>query len=261
MERNWTEQVFVDHGQLYLRFLEAALPRAPQEAESIHKLLEKHQVGLGSRLLDLSCGIGRHSVELARLGYRVTGIDLSPTFIARAKRLAQEKQVTEKVAFHICDARRVAQTLANEKFDAIVNIFTSFGYYDEETNTDILRQCRTLVREGGIFVMDVINRDGLVRRYQPQGFTHAGDVLLLLEERKINFETGRNNTTWTFLRELSPGNFKQEARVTLDHRLYNLHELIRDFTQAGWEYREVYGSLNLEPFDIASTRIVGVFGT
>ena len=107
------------------------------------------------------------------------------------------------------------EVLANEQFDAIVNIFTSFGYYDEETNIDILRQCRTLIREGGIFVMDVINRDGLVRRYQPESFTRNGDIFLL-EERKINFEAGRNNTTRTFLRELSPGNFKQEARVTLD---------------------------------------------
>lgn len=259
MERHWTDQMFVDHSQLFLKFLEEHLPRAPQEAENVHKLLEKHQITPGSRLLDLSCGIGRHSVELAHLGYRVTGVDLSPTFIERAKRLAQEKQVTEKVEFHVCDARQVAQTLANEKFDAVVNIWTSFGYYDEEANTDILRQCRTLVREGGTFVMDINNRDGLARRFQPRGYTRLGD-LILLEERKINFEAGRNNTTWIFLRELSPGNFKQEAQITLDHRLYNLHELIRDFAQAGWKYREVYGSLNLEPFDVASSRIVGVFG-
>jgi len=70
MERHRTDQMFVDHSQLFLKFLEAALPRAPQEAENVHKLPQKHQIAAGSRLLDLSCGIGRHSVELARIRAR-----------------------------------------------------------------------------------------------------------------------------------------------------------------------------------------------
>ncbi len=259
MDRHWADQMFVDHSDIYLRFLEAGIPQAAQEVASLHTLLAKHQIASGSRILDLSCGIGRHSIELAKLGYKMTGFDLSPMFIERAKQLAQEREVSSRINFCVGDARNIAEVLKNSCFDAIINIFTSFGYYDEPTNIDILKQCHSLIRENGVFIMDVINRDGLVKRYSPRSYSHFGDILLL-QNRKVNYETGRNITTWIFHKETSSGNYQKELEITIDHRIYNLHELIGVFAQAGWAYREVFGNLNLESFDMTSTRIVGVFG-
>jgi 2-polyprenyl-3-methyl-5-hydroxy-6-metoxy-1,4-benzoquinol methylase len=177
MKTHWTEQIYGERSDLSIPFLEALLLQAPAEAQAIQKVLMDQNVLPGSHILDLSCGIGRHSVELARLGYRVTGVDIAPPHIERAQALAKEKSVAKQATFKVADARRVARELVGAQFDAVINIFTSFGFYKDQTNTDILKQCRQLARKDAIFVMDIMNRDWLARHFQTRGFSRVGSII------------------------------------------------------------------------------------
>ncbi|MBI4612879.1 MAG: class I SAM-dependent methyltransferase [Planctomycetes bacterium] len=258
MSGHWVEELFIQRGEDYAKVLSSFLPRTRAEAEWIAELLARNEVPPGSRILDLACGIGRHAGELARLGYHVTGVDLSPAYIARAEELARSQGVRERVAYRVGDMREVGEILDGERFDAILNLFTSFGYYDDETNEVVLSGCRKIVRDGGLFLIDILNRDYLVQVFQPRGFTRVEDVLFL-EDRDFRLETGRMRSTWTILKDQGGGSYQREAAIELDHRVYTLHELVGLFDQTGWAYREVHGSLTGEPFGVAARRIAALF--
>jgi SAM-dependent methyltransferase len=260
MSKHWTEKLFLEAGDSFRRVLEGFVPQAAEEVKFIRQIFEAHGVRAGKCVLDLACGIGRHSVELARLGYQVTGVDLAPTYIAHAKDIAKKQKVSQKTRFLTGDMREVDHVLAGERFDAVINLFTSFGFFDEETNVDVLRRCRELTRKGGLFLIDVINRDWLAKNFQPRSYSAIGrGDLVLLEERTLHQEIGRHTSRWIFLRELKNGSYKREGVIDVDLRVYNLHELIELFRRAGWKYREAYGSLTGAPLEVASRRLVGLF--
>jgi SAM-dependent methyltransferase len=254
MESQWTEDLFIKHAELFQVLLEERFALAEAEARGLAGLLEGRGVSGGARVLDLNCGIGRHAIHLARLGYGVVGVDISPRYIERARELAAEHGVVRDSEFLVADARRVGQALSGRKFGAVVSMFTSLGYYDEETDMSILRQCLGLTRSGGIFVLETGFRDSIIRRFQPSGVVRVRD-LLLLEERKIDLETSRSEADWTFLERRGDG-YRSRAQVHLSHRLYALHELIALFHTAGWHYSAAYRDFELHEPSLDGHRLI-----
>ncbi len=112
-----------------------------------------------AKILDLACGKGRHSIYLSQLGYDVTGADLSENSIAEASSFANEK-----LHFTVHDMREPF----NEKFDAIFNLFTSFGYFDnEEDNLKALKAMHNSLSEYGFAVIDFMNVDYVIKNLIP----------------------------------------------------------------------------------------------
>lgn len=102
------------------------------------------------KILDLACGKGRHSIALHDLGYHVSAVDLSENSIAEAS-----KNTTEGLLFKIADMRNLD---FNSEFDAVLNIFTSFGYFDsDEEHNQVIKGAYRALSEGGIFILDYIN--------------------------------------------------------------------------------------------------------
>ncbi|KAA0211461.1 MAG: class I SAM-dependent methyltransferase [Ignavibacteriaceae bacterium] len=118
-------------------------------------------------ILDLACGAGRHSIELARRGFNVTGIDLSPFLISEAeKNFKSAPELNLKLKFGIKDMRKFDY---REKFDIIVNLFTSFGYFENDyENFKVIENVRKSLKHEGYFVLDFLNesylKDNLVKR-------------------------------------------------------------------------------------------------
>lgn len=113
-----------------------------------------------AKILDLACGKGRHSVYLNQLGYDVTGADLSENSIAEAK-----KSENDKLHFVVHDMREPF----NEKFDAIFNLFTSFGYF--ENDNDNLRTLKAIcesLTEYGFAVIDFMNVHNVIKNLVPE---------------------------------------------------------------------------------------------
>lgn len=114
----------------------------------------------GAKVLDLACGKGRHSIYLNQLGFDVTGADLSPNSIAEAK-----KHENPTLRFVRHDMREPFPG----RFDAVFNLFTSFGYFDDEAdNLRTLSAIRDSLDEAGLAVLDFLNAEAVIPHLVPE---------------------------------------------------------------------------------------------
>lgn len=215
----------------------------------IEFVAEKLALEPGARVLDLACGHGRHSLGLARRGYRVTGVDLSPRSLERAREAAAAEGLA--VEFAQSDMREIA---FDGEFDAAINLFTAIGYFesDDEDRTVFERVARAL-RPGGRFLVDTINALGLAGRYQKRLWDDVGDGVVMLMEHDWDLDAGRNRAVWKFVR---PDGERSELRHVV--RIYAPWEVMRLLRDAGFAVEEAWGSLEGTPLEPASPRIVVV---
>lgn len=105
-----------------------------------------------TKLLDLGCGRGRHSLNLAELGYSVTGIDLSPAAIEKANQNAADANLD--INFKVADMRE----RLGQQFDIVVNLFTTFGYFEsDQENESVIKNVAEMLKPGGLFFLDFMN--------------------------------------------------------------------------------------------------------
>ncbi|MGH3076358.1 MAG: SAM-dependent methyltransferase, partial [Gaiellales bacterium] len=171
---DWFEGFFDDD---YLRF---AVDRYPAEATAaeVDFLVSALDLKPGTRVLDLACGHGRHSVELARRGCAVTGVDLSEPSLALAAARAAEAGVD--VRLERVDMRRIE---FDAEFDAVINMFTAFGYFEEAENRLVLERVAAALVQGGTFLMEVVNPVAVFSRFEARGWHELSDGTIMLEER------------------------------------------------------------------------------
>lgn len=144
----------------YLEFLTAE--RTKTEVDFIIK-----SVGLKKtdRILDLACGHGRHSIELAKRGYgNITALDYSETFIDKAAADAANEGVD--VDFVHGDMKALTYF---DEFDVVITVFTTLGYFDDNTNKDVLKQINKALKPGGRFWMDNVRAESVDKRFKAEG--------------------------------------------------------------------------------------------
>ena len=254
---HWTEDLFVRHPELFVKALEERVSIAGDEVDLLLKYLGE-QGFKPRRILDLNCGIGRHSIELGKRGISVLGTDLSPYYIQIAKKRAKSHHVADKVRFKVADMCSIGAVLARQKFDGIINLETSFGYYDDKTNADILRQSCILVRPKGFFALEIANRDWIVKNFQPQAFSRC-ENLIRLEDRTFEAKTSRARTTWTYLVQKDDKSFFLEKQFAIDTRLWSIHELVAIFEKAGWRFKTVHPGFGRQQGDVPITELQRLF--
>ena len=119
------------------------------EAKEFVKTILNHlKLKKNSKILDAACGKGRHSIEIEKFGYNVTGIDLSKNSIREAK-----KNENKNLNFLIHDI----SIPMDEKYDAVFNLFTSFGYHDKKKDLDVLNAIEMNLKNNGIGIIDFFN--------------------------------------------------------------------------------------------------------
>lgn len=202
------------------------------------------------RALDLASGPGRHAISLARRGFDVTAVDLSPTLLRHARSEAEAAGVT--IEFIESDMRAIEFDGA---FDLGVQLFTSFGYFDDEADDRlVLRHMRQSLRDGGHYALDLINEEYLRHNLVPQS-TRSIEGIIALEERWI--ADGRINKRITIPTgaggedEGGPLRFSESVRLfsalTIEMML-----LDADLTPAHW-----FGDYDGSPYDaMASKRMI-----
>ena len=135
-------------------YLDVYQHRNESDAKLLFELIIKHiKIPIKGKVLDLACGPGRHSLLFARKGFDVTGIDLSENLLRVAESSSRKEKL--KIQFIKADLRNIELT---EKFDLVVNLFTSFGFFEkDEDNFSIFRTASNLLKPGGYFVFDFLN--------------------------------------------------------------------------------------------------------
>ncbi len=256
---HWTEQLFLGHEEIFLRIHELGWAAGEEQARDLKAVLDRFEVSEGGAILDVPCGIGRHATRLARMGYRVVGLDLSAAYVRRAQELADQEGVGPRARFRVGDLRSLeaAIPVVERPFDAALNLWTSLGYYGEETDLAILKGYRNLVRDGGVLVLYIVNRDWVVRHFDPQGLEEFGD-LVHIEDRHLDLDASWMRNTWRFFRKKGD-DLEGIATIALEHRIYGLHELRSLFERAGWHVAGTFGGYRMEPasFDAPSLLVVG----
>lgn len=237
---NWTKELFVENPGLYQGNLEERIKGTPQEIDRLLDLLDKENLS-PENTLDLACGIGRHSLELAERGFRIGGVDISKKYIEEAQKKAKQEDLAEKIEFQVGDMRNLPDLYPEGKFRGILNLFTSFGYYDEKTNREILSEAKKIVEPDGFFVLEIKNRDWLIKNFRRKGFNRY-ENWVVLEKRAFNYKTSRIEEKWTYLKKVN-NHYELLKKFEINHRLWSLHGLINLFSQTGWKVKEVHSGL------------------
>ena len=221
--------------------------RVEREVAFVERAL---QLRPGDRVLDLCCGPGRHAVELARRGMRVTGQDLNAEYLEAAERRARSQGVGLDTVRS--DMRQVP---FEGVFDAVINMFTSFGYLEsEDDDLEVLRQVRKALKVEGRFLVDTVNREWVVSNYIQNEWRADPDGTAYLEHRELDLVTSRQHVSFTIV---APDGTRRES-VGHKVRLYTLTEIVGLLERAGLTFEGAYGGFDGEPYTVATRRMIVV---
>lgn len=230
--------------------------RDARDAARALEFLEKH-AGLrnGARLLDLCCGAGRHLALIApRIGGGA-GLDLSRVLLSEAKEKfsgAADSPYPARPPLMEADMR--ALPLRSGYFEFVINLFTSFGYFDrDEENEHVLNEVSRVLQPGGTFVFDHINRPYLEAKLKPRTVKELDGGVVVTETRRVDEATQRvhKDVEWRHPR-------KETVHWHESVRLYRAEELRLLFERAGLDVRERFGDFEGHPLSDESPRMIFV---
>jgi SAM-dependent methyltransferase len=218
--------------------------RAEREVDFI---VEALGVPPGASVLDLCCGEGRHAIALARRGFRMSGLDLSAFHLRLARQAANEAGVS--VRWHRGDMRDIPW---EGEFDAIINVFTSFGYLEsDEEDFKVLAGVAKALKPGGRFLLDTINREMLVRHWEEHIWQEGHEGTVRLEDRRFDFLAGRQRNR---VLSIDPDGTRSEREIDL--RLYTLKELADMLSRAGLVVRRAWGGFDGREYGLDNRRMI-----
>jgi SAM-dependent methyltransferase len=238
------------------RFFREAWPTISQAVEpaaeagrAVDWILARAALKPGAHVLDAPCGFGRHSVEFARRGFVVTGVDFNETELERAREAARAAGVAVRL---LCQDMRDMDF--HGEFDLAVNLFSSIGYFSDDEDRLLIDRFWRALRPGGVFVIDTRNRDQCVRSL-PAEERRRFEGWTLRIENLFDPATSRWTARWWRLEDddhESAGTLIGESEI----RLYAAHELRAMLRPDRWSRVDLYGGLDGTPFSLDAPRLV-----
>ncbi len=248
---NWADNDDLWHA--YLRFgeLQHRCEQAAAEVDQVLSLLEP--LPEGAAVLDLCCGVGRHSIELARRGFRVTGVDRFEPFLERARSAAAGSGLAG------ADLEWIKQDMRQYRrphaFEAAISLFTSFGYFhDDSEEAAVLRNLRDSLKPGGRLLIDVMGKEVVARNFRTGNIQRRqlpeGEAMLI-DEPRVGDDWHHIASTWTFIWPDRP-----RQQYELKCRCYAATELKRLLREAGFSALAAFGGLDGSAYDQNARRLV-----
>jgi SAM-dependent methyltransferase len=238
---DWWETFFAD---LAVDFWRAVIPESAT-AEDVAFLWKHLRLSAGSRVLDVPCGAGRLARPLAAGGCAVTGVDISPQFLAAARE--GQREGGGSVRFRQAEMRDLPWP---GEFDAAFCFGNSFGYLDDAGNAAFLHAVARTLKPGGLFALDYgQTAESVLPRITPRqeadmaGFHFA-------EDTRYDPLTARIENVFTFSR-----GGRSETKLA-SQRVYTLSELLRLLADAGLNAGRFFGSPAEDPFELGSPRLL-----
>jgi SAM-dependent methyltransferase len=212
-----------------------------KEAEHfIDSICQYLAMPLNTVMLDLACGKGRHSIYLARKGYRVVGLDLSARNITEASQHANER-----LSFAVHDMRKVWKPAY---FDVVFNLFTSFGYFDDKADDEaVMCSIHEMLKPGGLFVFDYLHS------------THVQETHIPSEVQQ------HDNIRFSISRHINPEWIVKQIEFEAGGQAYSFYEKVRNYQpeelatmlqRSGFEIIRSFGNYRLDPLSADSPRCI-----
>jgi ubiquinone/menaquinone biosynthesis C-methylase UbiE len=219
-----------------------------RDRQEVTRLLDVMGLPAGSRVLDVPCGQGRHSHLLAEAGFDVDGLDYSKDLLAKAK----ERGTAKTLRYTRGDMRSLPARWSG-RFDAVLNLFTSFGFFAEPADDRrVIAEFARVLAPGGMLIWYGGNRDGVMARFLERDWWQTRDGTLIAQERSFDPLSGilTVNTVWS-------GKRRQGTR---DHRirLYTATRLAELCAEAGLIVEAAYDGLSDRPLSRRSSEMLVV---
>ena len=235
---------FFDEDYLKIYRPQLTEERTQKETEFIAGALDLPH---GATVLDLACGLGRHAIGMAKLGYQVTGVDFNPRYLETAAIAAEQAGV--KVRWMVGDMRSLHM---EEAFDGAYSYFTSFGYFSDRENEKVIANVVRALRHSGRFLLDMANRDWLLTRPHQRTWTRQDDGALLMEESTLDLQSSRVISRLMLVQPQGGAEVTKEFNL----RLYTAAELGSMFARHGLTVKHVWGGADRSPYSADSRRLV-----
>lgn len=222
------------------------LTRIEAASEEIDAVLSLSEIQSGA-ILDMGCGIGRHSLELARRGFQVTGVDRTQIYLSKAAQQADGQGLDIK--FIKADMRDFQ---SEEEFDGALSLFTTFGYFEAPAeNQQVIHNIYEALKSRGVLVMDMMGKEILARIFLERGWQQVGDYYFL-EERSISRDWSWIENRWILIGD------DEHYEMEVSHWVYSAAELKAMLMVSGFRDIQIYGDLAGAPYDISAKRLVAV---
>lgn len=246
MEYNWYEDKSFWQTFQPVLFNEDRIKNTPFEVDKIINLLDIKE---GFKILDLCCGVGRHSIEFRKRGFNVTGIDNNEEYIKIALKKSKEEGLN--IEFIKEDMRNFYR---ENYFDIIINMFTSFGFFEDILDDKkVIENSFNSLKNDGKLLIDLIGKEILARIFRARDWYRLGDFIVL-EERKILGDFERIESKWIIIKD------NKIEEFTIKLRLYSAFEIKSLLKECGFKKVEIFGDLNGSPYYDKASRLV-VVGT
>jgi SAM-dependent methyltransferase len=247
-----------------LTYLKRSKKKAIDEANGIRKLLQKFEVPDDAKILDFSCGIGRISIPLSQMGYDVTGYDPASFYLREAKKAAVRSSGVSKnkPKFIRGDPYKLSKVLLNKKrkFDAIIIMDNSFGYFGKLEDTLMLSNLFKVASKNCILILETENRDWRLSNFEPVTLFKSNKIEMHTMW-KFDFETSVSlgESKFYIKKNKVSSNLQLALKINIRYRLYSLHELREILNSSGWIYNEAFDDIiSLKPFFNDSLSIFSV---
>jgi SAM-dependent methyltransferase len=209
-----------------------------RDRSEVARLIDVLELPAGARVLDCPCGQGRHAHLLAEHGYDVDGVDLSTTLLARAR----ARGTGRGLRYTRADMRALPAKWT-ERFDAVLNLFTSFGFFrDPADDGRVIREFARVLRPGGVLVWQGANRDGVAARFLHRDWWISADNTLVAQERSFDPVSGilTVESHWRGSTRARSGHREHRIRLYTATRLAELCQaagLVVELAFDGWTTR------------------------
>jgi len=243
-EKPWHEQDAFWQTFAPVIFTNKRMSAASEEVEQLISLLDLQP---GANICDFCCGTGRHSLELARRQFQATGVDRTAFYLQKARNKANAEGLN--IEFIQEDVRNFCRP---NSFDAVINLFTSFGYFEDPVDDKrVLQNIYKSLKNSGKLLIELMGKEVLARIFRERDWRDE-DGIIILEERKVAANWDLIENRWVILKDGK----KHEYRFS--HRLYSAVELCSLLSKCGFEQTDVYGDLSGSSYDHTAKRLVVV---
>jgi SAM-dependent methyltransferase len=215
--------------------------RAAVTDKEVTKVVSAAKARPPADVLDLGCGFGRHCISLSRRGFSVTGLDYSSEFLNEARKAARKAKTP--VAFVRGDMRDLHSHFEARRFDLVVSLFNTFGYFDRRSDDRrMLREIHHVLKPGGALVINTLHAAGVAARLPIERGSEPLPNVFMIDRARYDRRRKETNSEWIIIDTRRPR--ARVSRRTFRQNVYSHAELKRMLRAAGFTVERVWGMLS-----------------